>query len=87
MRSPVPTIRITRIIPLLMAAFSHSTPDAGSGQVVRSKLGCKHELPVQPDCHAFRATDLLNPIPEDTMNRHWRQPLVTDSRSEVVKLS
>ncbi len=36
----------------------------GSGQVVRFKLGCKHELPVQPDYHGFRATDHLNPIPE-----------------------
>ena len=41
----------------------------GSGQVVRSKLGCKHELPVQPDYHVFSATVLLSPITEDTINR------------------
>jgi hypothetical protein len=40
--------------------------------VVRSKLGCMHELPVQPDYHDFQVTVLLNPTLKGTTNRHWR---------------
>ena len=42
-----------------------------SGKAVRSKLGCMHEPPVQPDYHVVPVTIILSP----TRNRHEKSPV------------
>ena len=72
-RSPVPTLQITHITPLLLAAFIHSTPDAevwlgGSLQAgLYARTPRSARLP-----RLIQVTVLLNPTLKDTTNRHWR---------------
>jgi hypothetical protein len=75
-RSPVPAIRFTGVIPLLWPRLSHSTPDTQFRVGSSLQAGLYARTPVQSDC-AFPVTIILSPTRKDTTNRHW-QPLVTD---------
>ena len=71
MRSPVPAIRFTGVIPLLWPRFLIPRLTLSSGKAVRSKLDCMHEPPVQSDCCALSGNYHLesNPV------RHAKAPL------------
>ena len=71
MRSPVPAIRFTGVIPLLWPRFLIPRLTLSSGKAVRSKLDCMHEPPVQSDYHARSGNYQLESNPE----RHDKAPL------------
>jgi hypothetical protein len=83
-RSPVPAFRFTGVIPLLWPRLSHSTPDTQFRVGSSLQAGLYARTPVQSDYCAFKATVLLSPIPEDTTNCHWWQPLVTGLERSVL---
>jgi hypothetical protein len=83
-RSPVPAIRFTGVIPLLWPRLSHSTPDTQFRVGSSLQAGLYARTPVQSDCCAFSVTINLSPTRKDTTYHHWQQPLVTHSQNKEV---
>ncbi len=78
MRSPVPAIRFTGVIPLLWPRLSHSTPDTQFRVGSSLQAGLYARTPFSPTAAPYPVTIVLSPIRKDTTYRHWQQPLVTE---------
>ncbi len=85
-RSPVPAIRFTGVIPLLWPRLSHSTPDTQFRVGSSLQAGLYARTPVQSDCCALSGNYRLESNPVRHAKRHWQQPLVTDLEEMDLKL-
>jgi hypothetical protein len=65
-RSPVPAIRFTGVIPLLWPRLSHSTPDTQFRVGSSLQAGLYARTPVQSDCCALSGNYILSPTRKDT---------------------
>ena len=70
-RSPVPAIRFTGVIPLLWPRLSHSTPDTQFREGSSLQAGLYARTPVQSDRCALSGNYRLESNPE----RHAKAPL------------
>ena len=67
----IPAFRFTGVIPLLWPRFLIPRLTLGSAKAVRSRMGCMHDPPVQPDCCARSGNYQLESNPE----KHAKTPL------------
>ncbi|WP_407230019.1 hypothetical protein, partial [Escherichia coli] len=80
-RSPVPAIRFTGVIPLLWPRLSHSTPDTQFRVGSSLQAGLYARTPVQSDCCACSGNYQLESNPE----RYDKAPLAAATGKQDVR--